>query len=115
MVLSQVTTVAVSAIASKLPDFIEYDAEKLAEVGDTVTIADLTAPDGVEITSDPTQVIAAVNDPEAIAAANDDAGGDADDAAAEVPTENGSPEDDKDSQDAENQPGGKASAQSQGE
>lgn len=115
MVLTQAPTVAVSAIATKLPDSIEYDAEKLVAVGDSITVADLIAPEGVEITTDPTQVIAAVSDPEAIAAANEDAGGDADDASAEVPTENGSPEDDKDSQDAENNPGGKAGAQEKGE
>lgn len=115
MVLEQATTVVVSAIASKLPDVIEYDAEKLVAVGDSVTVADLVAPEGVEIVTDPTQVLVAVNDPEAVAAANDDAGGDADDVGAEVPTENGSPADDQDSQDAENQPGGKAGAQEKGE
>jgi large subunit ribosomal protein L25 len=115
MVLNQVSTVTVSAIASKLPDVIEYDAESLIGVGDSITVADLKAPEGVEFLTDPTQVVATVNDPEAIAAANDAAGGDAEDAGAEVPTENGSPEDDKDSQDAENQPGGKAGAQDKGE
>lgn len=115
MVLEQITTVAVSAIASKLPDAIEYDAETLVEVGDSITVADLVAPEGVEIVTDPTQVIVTVNDPEAIAAANEGAGGDAVDADAEVPTDNGSPADDQESQAAENQPGGKAGAQEKGE
>ncbi|HSH18777.1 MAG TPA: 50S ribosomal protein L25 [Candidatus Saccharimonadales bacterium] len=115
MVLTQATTVTVSAVASKLPDVIEYDAEKLVAVGDTVTVADLKAPQGVELVTDETQVIAAVNDPEAIAAANDAAGGDVEDAGAEVPTDNGSPEDDQNIQAAENKPGGKAGAPDQGE
>jgi large subunit ribosomal protein L25 len=115
MVLNQVTTVFVSAIASKLPDSIDYDAEKLVEIGDSITVADLIAPEGVELLTDPTQVVATVNDPETIAAANDAAGGDADEAAAEVPTDNGSPSDDQDIQSAENQPGGKAGAQDKGE
>jgi large subunit ribosomal protein L25 len=114
MVLTHLDTVTVSAIPAKLPDVIEYDAEKLVEVGDSITVADLIAAEGVEITSDPTQSVAVVNDPEAVAAANEAAAGSAE-SEAEVETENGSPEDDQDSQDAENQPGGKAGAQEKGE
>jgi large subunit ribosomal protein L25 len=115
MILTQATSVLVSAIATKLPDVLEYDAEKLAQLGDSITVADIIAPEGVEILTDGTQVVVTVNDPEAIAAANDAAGGDVDDASAEVPTDNGSPEDDKDNQAAENQPGGKAGAPDKGE
>lgn len=114
MVLTHLTSVMVSAIPAKLPDVIEYDAEKLVAVGDSITVADLIAPDGVEITSDPTQSIAAVNDPDAVAAANEAAAGTAE-ADQEPEAENGSPEDDQDSQEAENQPGGKAGAQEKGE
>jgi len=77
LVLPHLTVVMVEAISSKLPDFLEYDAEKLVEVGDNVTVGDLVAPAGVEIITDPTQVIVTVNDPTVVAAANDAAGGDA--------------------------------------
>lgn len=89
MVLTHVDTVTVDAIASKLPDVIEYDAEKLVHIGDTVTVADLDAKNGVEITSEPTQAIAIVNDPAAVAEANDNAGGGTDQEAAAVPAEQG--------------------------
>ncbi|MDB5185128.1 MAG: rplY [Candidatus Saccharibacteria bacterium] len=84
LVLSQIEAVNVSAIASKLPDFIEYNAEVLVEVGDKVTVADLIVPEGVEIKSDLDHSVATVFEPSALQAANDAAGGDAepDDAAA---------------------------------
>lgn len=115
IVISNVSTVVVEAIATKLPDELTYDAEKLVEVGDHITVAELKIPEGVELKTEPETVIATVYEPSAVAAANDAAGGDAEEAAPEVATDNGSPEDDKDSQDAENQPGGKAGAQTSGE
>jgi large subunit ribosomal protein L25 len=114
MVLPHLDVVTVSAVASKLPDVIEYDAEKLVEVGDSITVGDLVAPDGVEITTDPAQTIIVVNDPAVVAAANDAAGGEAE-ADTEPETENGSPEDDQDSQSEEGKPGGKAGAPGAGE
>lgn len=84
IVLSQLETVQVKAIANKLPDFLEYNAEKLVEVGDHVTVADLTAPEGVEILTEVEHTIATVFEPSALAAANDAAGGDAEE---EVPAE----------------------------
>jgi len=114
LVISNVPFVVVEAVSTSLPDVLTYDAEKLVEVGDRVTVAELNIPSGVELKTEPETVIATVYEPSAVAAANDAAGGDAE-ADAEVPTENGSPEDDKDTQDAENQPGGKAGAQAKGE
>jgi large subunit ribosomal protein L25 len=84
IVLAQLETVAVKAIATKLPDFLEYDAEKLVEVGDHVTVADLTIPDGVELETEVEHTIATVFEPSALAAANDAAGGDAEE---ETPAE----------------------------
>lgn len=84
IVLSQLETVHVKAIASKLPDFLEYDAEKLVEIGDHVTVASLVAPEGVEIETEPEHAIATVYEPSALAAANDAAGGTAEE---EVPEE----------------------------
>lgn len=116
-VFANTDTVQVEAVSSKLPDVIEYDAEKLVEVGDNLTVADLTAPEGVTILTDPTQTVVAVSDPDAIAAANEAAAGDAVEAdAAAVESDNGSAADDEtDSQAAETQPGGKAQNQPKGE
>jgi len=77
IVLSQLESVQVKAIPTKLPDFLEYDAEKLVEIGDHVTVADLIVPEGVEIETEPEHAIATVYEPSALAAANDAAGGDA--------------------------------------
>ncbi len=75
IVLSQIETVQVKAIPDKLPDFLSYDAEKLVEVGDQITVADLKVPEGVEIETESTQTLATVFEPSALAAANDAAGG----------------------------------------
>lgn len=115
IVISNVSTVVVEAIATRLPDVLTYDAEKLVEVGDHLTVAELTIPEGVELKTEPETVIATVYEPSAIAAANDAAGGDAEEADAEVPTDNGSPEDDQDSQAEEGKPGGKAGSPGAGE
>ncbi len=77
IVLAQLETVQVRAISSKLPDFLEYDAEKLVEIGDHATVADLIIPEGVELITEADHSIATVYEPSALAAANDAAGGDA--------------------------------------
>lgn len=75
IVLTQLESVQVKAIPTKLPDFLEYDAEKLVEIGDHVTVADLTMPEGVEVETDAGHAVATVYEPSALAAANDAAGG----------------------------------------
>lgn len=77
IVLSQLEAVEVRAIASKLPDVLYYDAEKLVEIGDHATVADIVVPEGVEFITDANHTIATVFEPSALAAANDAAGGDA--------------------------------------
>jgi large subunit ribosomal protein L25 len=77
IVLSQLDAVQVKAVASKLPDVLEYDAEKLVEIGDHLTVADLVIPEGVEVVTEAEHAIATVYEPSALAAANDAAGGDA--------------------------------------
>lgn len=107
IVLTQLETVQVKAIATKLPDFLEYNAEVLVEVGDHVTVADLAIPDGVELETAPDHAMATVYEPSALAAANDAAGGDAeagDEAAVESDTESTAEEG---TQAAEDKPGGK--------
>lgn len=113
IVLSQLEAVMVSAIASKLPDVLEYDAEKLVNVGDHVTVADLIIPEGVEIKVEAEHTLATVFEPSALAAANDAAGGDAEDVA-EVVSENGS-EADTTGNEAEDKPGGQKETPSKGE
>ena len=84
IVLAQLDSIQVKALATKLPDFIEYDAEKLVEVGDTVTVSDLIIPEGVEIDTEGGNAVATVYEPSGLAAANDAAGGDAEE---DVPAE----------------------------
>ncbi|HUB93306.1 MAG TPA: 50S ribosomal protein L25 [Verrucomicrobiae bacterium] len=75
IVLAQLDVVQVKALPKDLPDELYYDAEKLVEVGDHVTVADLIVPSGVEIETEETHAVATVFEPSALAAANDDAGG----------------------------------------
>lgn len=77
IVLSQLDSVLVKAVPAKLPDFLEYNAEKLEQIGDHATVADLMIPEGVEVMTEPEHSIATVYEPSALAAANDAAGGDA--------------------------------------
>jgi large subunit ribosomal protein L25 len=79
IVLNQLETVEVEAFPKNLPDALYFDGEKLVEVGDHATVADIVVPEGVTIKADPAQQIAAVFEPSALAAANDAAGGDATD------------------------------------
>lgn len=107
IVLGQLESVNVEAIASKLPDALYYNAEKLVNVGDQITVADIVVPEGVEMKTELEQTIATVYEPSALAAANDAAGGDAEPGdEAEIEAENGS-DSDQDSQKDEINPGGK--------
>jgi len=77
IVLHNLDTVEVMAFPKDLPDSLEFDGEKLVEVGDHLTVADLIVPNGVEVKTDPSQQIASVFEPSALAAANDAAAGEA--------------------------------------
>ena len=102
IVLNQLETVQVKAIATKLPDFFEYNAEKLVEIGDHVTVADLIVPEGVEMETELEHSIATVYEPSALAAANDAAGGDAEEEAEpEVEGEEGEGEEGEGAESAE--------------
>jgi large subunit ribosomal protein L25 len=83
IVLTNLDAVMVKALPKDLPDQLEYDAEKLAEVGDHVTVADLDIPANVEIDIEPEHAVATVYEPSALQAANDAAGGTADEKDAE--------------------------------
>lgn len=77
IVLSNLESVEVKALPSQIPDVLTYDAEKLVEVGDHATVADLQLPAGVEMLTEPEHTIVTVYEPSAIAAANDEAAGEA--------------------------------------
>ncbi len=107
IVLTQLDAVQVKAVPSKLPDFLEYDAEKLVEIGDHATVADLIVPEGVEIETDSSHAIATVYEPSALAAANEAAAGDAEpEDVEEIESETESTAEEG-TQEAENRPGGK--------
>jgi large subunit ribosomal protein L25 len=78
IVLHNLESVEVVATPSKIPEVLEFDGEKLVEVGDVATVADLIVPAGVEVKTEAEHQIASVFEPSALAAANDAAGGDAD-------------------------------------
>ena len=107
IVLTNLDTVLVEAIPANLPDFLEYDAEKLVNVGDHLTVADLIIPEGVEVKTEPEHAIATVYEPSAVAAANDDAGGDADAGDAQAVESDVTPDTAEEPQGDEIRPGGK--------
>lgn len=60
MVLHQLDSVEVEALPKNLPDEFKADATKLAELHDTITVADLVVPEGVTILTDAEHPIARV-------------------------------------------------------
>lgn len=115
VVLTGATAVEVKALPAKLPDQLEADGEKLVEIGDHLTVADLKVPSGVTIVTDETQTLATVYEPSALQAANEEAGGDAevgDEAAVESEEGGDTPQE---SQAEEDKPGGKKQFEPKGE
>lgn len=113
MVLANLESVVVEAVPSKLPDVLYYDAEKLVAVGDHISVADLIVPEGIEIKTEAEHAIATVYEPSAVAAANDDAGGDAEAGdEGQVDASQGDAADDVPDQQGENRPGGKEQKES---
>lgn len=107
LVISNLDAVTVKALPNSLPDALYYDAEKLVEVGDHVTIADLIVPKDVELEIEETQTIATVYEPSAIAAANDAAGGDSVPGDEQAIDSDVTPEDVTEPEGDEKRPGGK--------
>lgn len=68
IVLHQLDAVEVEALPKDLPDELVLEGSKLAELGDKLTVADLVAPAGVTITTEPEHAIATVVEPRAMAA-----------------------------------------------
>lgn len=75
VVLHQLEVVEVEALPKDLPEALTFNGEKLVEVGDQATVADLKVPATVTIKTDPAQTLATVFEPSALQAANDAAGG----------------------------------------
>lgn len=71
LVLRHLDTVEVEALPKNLPDTLEVDATKLSNEGDKLTVADISAPEGVSILTDIEHGIATVEVPkDQIAEAN---------------------------------------------
>ena len=109
VILQALEQLEVKALPMELPEALEVSIVELAEAGDRVTVADIKVPAGVEIVDNNDGraeededeerqtvmdlVIANVYEPSALQAANDAAGGDAEEADADaVASENGSEE-----------------------
>jgi len=89
IVLNQLDVVEVEALPRDLPDVLEFDGEKLAEVGDSATVADLIVPAGVTVKTEASHPLATVFEPSALQAANDAAGGTAEEETAAEEAETG--------------------------
>ncbi len=90
LVLRPMDTVEVEALPANLPDALMIDGAKLAEIGDKLSVADIVAPTGVKILTDPEQTLAVVEEPKDQIAESASEEAENADSAAEVPAENGS-------------------------
>lgn len=121
IVLQSLDKIEVKALPMDLPEALEVSIAGLKNAGEHLTVADLTLPKDVELVdhvADPNAdedveqhsvtelVVASVYEPSALQAANDAAGGDAEDES-EVEAENGG-DTPQDSQSGESMPGGKS-------
>lgn len=91
IVLQAIEKVEVRALPADLPEALEISIANLATDEDKLTLGDIKLPKGVEfadVEQDTDLVVANVYEPSALQAANDAAGGDAEDASA-VESENG--------------------------
>lgn len=63
MVIKQLDEIEVEALPSDLPDSIVIDPSGLAEVGDSISVSDVSVPKGITVLTDPTYQIAVVEAP----------------------------------------------------
>ena len=101
IVLNNLDSVEVEALPKNLPDVLYYDAEKLVEIGDHVTVADLIVPANVTVTTEAGHAVATVYEPSALQAANDAAGGTEEEAEVEAIEEENEGESDESSEKSE--------------
>ncbi len=118
VVLQAIEHVEIKAKPADLPEALELSVANLATTEDKLTLGDIKLPSGVEfadIEQDLELVVANVYEPSALQAANDAAGGDAEDASAEeVEAENGGDTPQGGEEQADN-PGGKKAKEDHGE
>lgn len=107
IVLDNIEVIQVKALPKDLPDFVEYDSEKLVEVGDSVTVADLVVPSGVEVETAADHAVATVWEPSALQAKNDALAGEAEAEDAENVDSDHESSTEEGTQEAELRPGGK--------
>lgn len=108
VILQAIEHVDIKAKPASLPEALELSVVELATTDDKLTLADLSLPDGVEfadVEQDLDLVVANVYEPSALQAANDAAGGTAEDAS-DVAADNGA-DTPQDTQAVETRPGGK--------
>jgi large subunit ribosomal protein L25 len=87
VLLKSVETLQVKAFPGNLPDALVVSTSQLEEAGQHLTVADIIIPADVELDADPELVIASVYEPSALQAANEAAGGDAEEPAEGEATE----------------------------
>lgn len=115
VVLTTVDTVTVKALPKNLPDQLEVPGEKLVEISDHLTVADIAVPKGVTIVSDPGQTLATAYEPSALQAANDQAGGQAQPGDEETVAAEEGADTPQETQAEEDRPGGKKQFEPKGE
>jgi large subunit ribosomal protein L25 len=116
VVLQAIEHIQIKAKPADLPEALELPVAGLETVEDKLTLADIKLPTGVEfddLEQDMDLVVANVYEPSALQAANDAAGGDAEDVA-EVEAENGS-DTPQGGEDQDANPGGKKAKEEHGE
>ncbi|MEJ2759904.1 MAG: 50S ribosomal protein L25, partial [Anaerolineales bacterium] len=60
IVMTGADSVEVEALPDDLPESLTVDVSELTNIGDTITVADLVLPKGVDILSDPTEMLAVI-------------------------------------------------------
>jgi len=109
VILQAIEKVEVKAKPADLPEALETSIVNLASTEDKITLGDITLPEGVEFADteqDTSLVVANVYEPGALQAANEAAGGDAENDMDAVSVENGG-DTPQDTQAEEKMPGGK--------
>lgn len=108
VILQAIERVNIKALPANLPEALEVLVATLETTDDKLTLGDIVLPQGVEfsdVEQDTSLVVANVYEPSALQAANESAGGDAEDEGV-VEAENGG-DTDQNSQTEESRPGGK--------
>lgn len=62
LLMNILSEVEVEALPEELPEKIEVNVEHLANIDDQITVADLKAPTGVEVLTDPSQVVSKIGE-----------------------------------------------------